>query len=82
VDTGPGNDFRVRNGGNCLFFQLFEAIFPKFIFRVELEILLGKRRTLGMQVVLGAYPACLFWPKVVPFKGKSGTLPSFQWQKW
>ena len=40
----------------CLFFQLFAAIFSKFIFRVELEMLLGKRRTQSWYIKRGANP--------------------------
>jgi len=38
----------------CLLFQLFAAISPKFIFRVELEMLLGKRRTAKQANRVGA----------------------------
>jgi len=46
----------------CLLFQLFAVISPKFIFRVELEILLGKRRTLSWQVTRGDPQSGQYWP--------------------
>jgi hypothetical protein len=56
VDAAPGNDFGVRNGGNCLLFQLFAAIFQKFIFLAELEKLLGKRRAKQAGNLVGGSP--------------------------